>query len=420
MFVVLTILRTLVVKILTYSKIMINIKNILFLLFCFTLLNCKSAKKTELPTLKAITTGAERTELYLEKLKGKSVGLVVNQTSVVGNEHLVDFLLNQKINVKKIFAPEHGFRGELPAGEQIDDSKDSKTGLPIVSLHGNKFKPNETDLKDLDILIFDIQDVGVRFYTYISTLTYVMEACAENNKKLIVLDRPNPNGNYIDGPVLDTQFRSFVGIAPIPVVHGLTIGEFALMSNGEQWLSNRMKCDLEIIPCAKYTHADYYELKIPPSPNLRTMRAILLYPSICFFEGTTVSLGRGTANPFEVAGHPALKGKYSYSFKPQPNSASGNPPQNGKVCYGVTFSEMSKEKLFDRKRLDFKYLLDFYPSINSKEPYFLKNNFFDRLAGTDKFRKEIISGKSEEEIRKSWEPELEKYRTMRKKYLLYP
>ncbi len=399
---------------------MTHLKNILFFFFCVGLLQCKSAKKTQYPTVNEIRTGAERTELYLTKLKGKSVGLVVNQTSVIGETHLVDYLISTKINVKKIFAPEHGFRGELPAGEKIDDSKDSKTGLPVISLHGNKFKPTEADLKDIDVLVFDIQDVGVRFYTYISTLTYVMEACAENNKKLIVFDRPNPNGNYIDGPVLDTQFRSFVGIAPIPVVHGLTIGEFALMTNGEQWLQNQLKCDLEIIPCGNYQHSDYYELKIPPSPNLKTMRAILLYPSICFFEGTSVSLGRGTSTPFEIAGHPALKGKYSYTFKPEPNKASGNPTHNGKDCYGISFSSKSPKELFERKRLDFQYLFEFYRPIIQKEPYFLKNNFFDRLAGTDKFRKAIIGGKTEGEIRKSWEPDLEKYKILRSKYLLYP
>jgi uncharacterized protein YbbC (DUF1343 family) len=399
---------------------MLQFKNILFFFCCLGLIQCKSAKKTHTSELSDIKTGAERSELYMPELKGKSVALVVNQTSVVNGTHLVDHLLNENVNVKKIFAPEHGFRGEQPAGEMIDDSKDSKTGLPIVSLHGNKFKPSETDLKDIDVVVFDVQDVVVRFYTYISTLTYVMEACAENNKKLIVFDRPNPNGNYIDGPVLDTQFRSFVGIAPIPVVHGLTIGEFALMTNGEKWLADQLKCDLTVVPCEHYKHSDYYELIVPPSPNLTTMRAVLLYPSICFFEGTSVSLGRGTATPFEIAGHPTLKGKYTYSFKPEPNSASGNPPQNGNLCFGVSFSNLSVDELFARKKLDFKYLIEFYKSFSQKEAYFLKSNFFDRLAGTDQVRKSIINGKSESEIRKTWEPGLAKYRKMRSKYLLYP
>ncbi|MFZ4542562.1 MAG: exo-beta-N-acetylmuramidase NamZ family protein [Saprospiraceae bacterium] len=399
---------------------MLQFKNILFFCLCFGLIQCKSAKKTESPAPKGIKTGAERTELYLSKLKGKSVGLVVNQTSVVNQTHLVDFLLSKQIKLTKIFSPEHGFRGDSQAGEKIDDTKDAKTGLPIISLHGNKYKPTAIDLKDIDVLLFDIQDVGVRFYTYISTLSYVMEACAENDKKLIVFDRPNPNGHYVDGPVLDMEFKSFVGIAPIPVVHGLTIGEFAMMSNGEKWLSDNLKCDLEVIPCANYTHDSYYEIQIPPSPNLKTMRSILLYPSICFFEGTVVSLGRGTNNPFEIAGHPALKGKYEYNFKPMPNAGSSNPPQNGKLCYGVSFTDKTTEALFAQKQLNFQYLFDFYKIINKNDTYFLKNNFFDKLAGTDTFRKAIIAGKTEAEIRKSWEPPLEKYKKIRAQYLLYP
>lgn len=405
---------------------MIYIKNILFIILMLNVGACKSSKKatttvkedttTILPTVK---TGAAQEELYLSKLEGKKVGVIVNQTSVVGNQHLVDFLLSKKVAVTKIFAPEHGFRGEAEAGEKFKDAKDSKTGLPIISLHGNKYKPSEMDMKDIDVLVFDIQDVGVRFYTYISTLLYAMEACAENQKTMMVLDRPNPNGHYIDGPVLDMKFKSFVGIAPIPVVHGLTVGEFAKMTNGEKWLANSNTCNLEVIPCQNYTHDTYYEIKIAPSPNLRTMRSILLYPSICFFEGTNVSLGRGTTMPFEVIGHPALKGKYDFNFTPKPNAASSNPPQNGKTCYGINFQGMSEAQIFAQKQLDFTYLFEFYKPVSSKETYFLSNNFFDKLAGTDTFRKAIQEGKSESDIRKTWQPALDTYKKMREKYLLY-
>jgi uncharacterized protein YbbC (DUF1343 family) len=405
---------------------MIYFKNILLLVLSISLGACKSSKQTPTnpvettkQTSTELKTGAERTELYLPQLQGKSVALIVNQTSVVGQNHLVDFLLDKKVKITKIFAPEHGFRGDAEAGEKIKDGKDTKTGLPIVSLHGNKYKPTETDLADVDVVIFDIQDVGVRFYTYISTLLYAMEACAENKKSIIVLDRPNPNGNYVDGPVLDMKFKSFVGIAPIPVVHGLTVGEFAKMCNGEGWLANKLKCNLQVVECQNYTHDTFYDIKIAPSPNLKNTRSILLYPSICFFEGTNVSLGRGTDTPFEIIGHPALKGKYEFSFTPKPNAAATTPPQNGKMCYGVSFLNENEKTLFARKQLDFKYLFEFFKPVSAKEDYFLKNNFFDKLAGTDTFRKAILEGKSETEIRKTWQPELEKYQKMRSKYLIY-
>lgn len=402
-------------------------KSLLILLISFGFATCKSSKpniettpKNNDITISEVKTGAEQIGVYLPMLKGKRVGLIINQTSVVGNKHLIDFLIENGVNVKKIFSPEHGIRGNDEAGAKIKDGKDEKTGLPIVSLHGNKYKPTEVDMEDIDVLIFDIQDVGVRFYTYISTLYNAMEACAESDKTMMVFDRPNPNGNYVDGPVLDLKFKSFIGIAPIPVVHGLTIGEFAQMVNGENWLAKQGKCKLEVIKCQNYTHDTYYEIKIAPSPNLKTMRSILLYPSICFFEGTNVSLGRGTELPFEIIGHPALKGKYTYSFTPKPNSASTNPPQKDKLCYGVSFNNMSEQELFNRKKLDFTHLFEFYTSLSNKEEYFLKNNFFDKLAGTDSFRKAILEGKKEADIRKSWQPDLEKYNKMRKQYLLYP
>jgi uncharacterized protein YbbC (DUF1343 family) len=406
-----------------------HFKNLLVLLLCVSFSTCKSSKDTSKGettdpqkniSSTSLKTGAERLDAYLPMLKGKRVGLIINQTSVVGETHLIDFLIQNGVNVKKIFSPEHGIRGNDEAGAKIKDGKDDKTGLPIISLHGNKYKPTELDLDDLDVLIFDIQDVGVRFYTYISTLFNAMEACAEADKTMLVFDRPNPNGNYIDGPVLDMKFKSFVGIAPIPVVHGLTVGEFAQMANGEGWLAKQSKCKLEVIRCDNYTHDTYYEIKIAPSPNLKTMRSILLYPSICFFEGTNVSLGRGTDMPFEVIGHPALKGKYTFSFIPKPNAAASNPPQKDKVCFGIAFNNLSEREIFDRKKLDFSYLFEFYKPVSTKEEYFLKNNFFDKLAGTDTFRKAILEGKNEDEVRKMWQPDLEKYTKMRKKYLLYP
>lgn len=406
---------------------MMYFKNLLVLLVCVSFATCKSSKATNSTNVKTtevvsteLKTGAEQLNAYLPLLKGKRVGLIVNQTSVVGEKHLIDFLIENGVNVKKIFSPEHGIRGNDEAGAKIKDGKDEKTGLPIISLHGNKYKPTEIDMEDIDVLIFDIQDVGVRFYTYISTLFNAMESCAETDKTMMIFDRPNPNGNYVDGPVLDLKFKSFIGIAPIPVVHGLTVGEFAQMVNGEGWLAKQGKCKLEVIKCQNYTHDTYYELKIAPSPNLKTMRSILLYPSICFFEGTNVSLGRGTELPFEIIGHPALKGKYTYSFTPKPNSASTSPPQKDKICYGISFNNLSEQEIFNRKKLDLTYLFEFYKAISGKEDYFLKNNFFDKLAGTDSFRKAIMEGKKEEEIRKSWQPELDNYNKMRKKYLLYP
>lgn len=400
-------------------------KSLLLILLSFSIASCKTKKNAEntdniilqkLP----LQTGAQRSDLYLPRLEGKRIGLIVNPTSMIDNMHLVDYLLSKNIKISKIFAPEHGFRGDGEAGEKIKDGKDAKTGLSIVSLHGTKYKPNEQDMENIDILLFDIQDVGVRFYTYTSTLLYAMEACAENKKTMMVFDRPNPNGNYTDGPVLDNNFKSFLGLVPIPLVHGVTVGEFAKMCNEEGWLTKKQKCNLQVIPCQGYTHDDYYEVKIAPSPNLKTMRSILLYPSICLFEGTDVSLGRGTATPFEIAGHPSLKGKYNYSFTPAPNAAASNPPQNGKLCYGTSFQNLTEKEIFSRKRLDLTPLIDYYKAFPSKDAYFLKNKFIDKLAGTDKLRLDIIAGKSEAEIRATWQADLDKYNKIRAKYLMYP
>ena len=397
--------------------------NILFLFLAFLANACTSQKTvnhkvTEKETSKEIVVAAMRTSEYLPILKGKNVALVVNQTSMIGNTHLVDSLLNLGISVKKIFSPEHGFRGDAEAGEKVKDGKDSKTGLPIVSLHGKKFKPDAVDMQDVDIVIFDIQDVGARFYTYISTLHYCMEACAENKKQLLILDRPNPNGHYVDGPVLEAKFKSFIGLAPLPVVHGLTLGEFANMANGEGFLDKKMQCNVQIIKCLNYSHDVFYSLPTPPSPNLKTMRSIYLYPSICFFEGTNVSLGRGTETPFEIIGYPKNPSG-DFTFTPKPNAASTKPPLSGELCKGFSFSNAKIDDLQNAKQLNINYLIDFYKNNSNKKDYFLANNFIDRLAGTDQLRKMILEGKSEAEIRKSWQPQLDIFKAMRKKYLLY-
>lgn len=370
-------------------------------------------------TTEGVIPAAERLAVYIPSLDGKNVALVVNQTSLVRDRHLLDTLLRMGINIKTIFAPEHGIRGKASAGELISDSRDAKTGLPVISLYGKKKKPSGVDLEGIDVVVFDIQDVGVRFYTYISTLHYVMEACAENKVTLMVLDRPNPNGHYIDGPVLDTAFRSFVGMHPVPVVYGMTIGEYALMINGEGWLQGKKKCMLEVIPCKNYTHDSYYELPVRPSPNLPDMRAILLYPSTCWFEGTTLSLGRGTEKPFQYIGHPDLKS--NFSFTPNPNEGAKDPPLKGQKCYGADLSHLTIGSLRDRRAMDLTYLLDFYSrmkAVNSR--FFIENNFFDKLAGSDRLRKQILDGYGEEEIRKTWKKGLETFAILRQKYLLYP
>jgi len=369
-----------------------------------------------------IITGADQTYYYIDYLKGKNIGMVINQTSVIGPSLTlsVDSLLELGVAVKKIFGPEHGFRGNASNGAEINDNVDEATKLPVVSLYGNKhYKPTPEDLKGIDLVIFDIQDVGVRFYTYLSTLHYVMEACAENNVELMILDRPNPNGFYVDGPVLDTPFRSFVGLNPIPIVHGLTIGEYAQMLNGEGWLKNHVKCKLKIIKVQNYKHSDAYVLPVNPSPNLNTDKSVLLYPSVCLFEGTTLSLGRGTMYPFLQIGHPTLAGKYTYSFKPVSiPGMSEDPPQKDKICYGIDLKDYNTSNIRAGKQLNLTWLIELYKAFPDKQHFF--NAYFTKLAGTDKLRKQIEEGKSETEIRASWEPALSRYKLMRKKYLLYP
>jgi uncharacterized protein YbbC (DUF1343 family) len=379
----------------------------------------KPEKNGNLPNEKAnqnateidIKTGAAQLERYLPMLKGKKVALVVNQTSVIGKTHLADTLLAHKINLVKIFAPEHGFRGEADAGAHVKNEKDPKTGLPLISLYGKNKKPSPDQLEDLDVLVFDIQDVGVRFYTYISTLHYVMEACAENNKKLIVLDRPNPNGDYVDGPVLAMANKSFVGMHPIPLVHGLTVAELAKMINGEKWLAGEKTCNLEIITVKNYTHKTPYSLPVKPSPNLPNDIAIRLYPSLGLFEGTNVSVGRGTDKPFQQIGSPFYRDT-TFSFTPRPVPGATNPPYLNQKCYGKDLSQIKPTNF------TLAYLIDFYKNSTQPEKFF--NDFLTKLAGTTELRKQIEAGINEADIRKSWQPDLKRYKEMRKKYLLYP
>jgi len=350
-------------------------------------------------------------------LAGKRVALVVNQTAVIGSTPLVDTLLALKINIRKIFAPEHGFRGDAEAGANVTDATDKKTGLAVVSLYGKHFKPSKTDMADIDVVVYDIQDVGVRFFTYISTLHYVMEACAENKKQLIVLDRPNPNGFYVDGPILEKNFSSFVGMDPVPIVYGMTCGEYAEMLNGEGWLANAEKCDLHVIKANNYTHKSQDKILIPPSPNLPTMAAIYLYPSLGLFEGTNVSVGRGTNIPFEVVGEPGFK-ENDTEFTPHsiPGKAE-NPVYKDQLCKGIYLSRFANDYIKNSGQLYLFWLTGFYKDATDKAKFFTP--FFDKLAGTDQLRKQIEQGMTPEDIRKSWKPGIDSFKKIRAKYLLY-
>lgn len=361
------------------------------------------------------SVAAEKQPEIVALLANKKVALLVNQTSLVGSTHLVDTLVAQKVNIKKIFAPEHGFRGGADAGEHVKDSVDPKTRIPVVSLYGDKKKPSAQDLKDIDVVVFDVQDVGARFYTFISTLHYLMDACAENGKELVVLDRPNPNGWYVDGPVLKKEFQSFVGVDPIPVVHGLTVGEYAKMLNGEKWLEKEMQCKLTVVTCERYKHADHYKLPVKPSPNLPNDIAVFLYPSLCFFEGTEVSVGRGTDYPFQVIGAPGIT-TMPFSFTPESKPGAKTPPQLGKTCYGISFLRKTDPGI---PGIQIGYLLKMYQAYPDKGKFFLANNFIDKLAGTDELRKQVLAGKTEQEIKASWAKDLEAFKVIRKKYLLY-
>nr|WP_262903340.1 DUF1343 domain-containing protein [Hymenobacter psoromatis] len=366
---------------------------------------------------KSPLVGAAQLPRYLPLLRGQRVGLVVNQTSRVGRTYVADTLKALGVNLTAIFAPEHGFRGEAADGATIANGRDARTGAPVLSLYGKTKKPTPDMLANVDVLVFDIQDVGVRFYTFISTLHYVLEAAAEQGKPVIVLDRPNPNGAVVDGPVLEAQHRSFVGLDPLPICHGLTVGELARMLNGEKWLAGGRQCRLTVVPVAGgYTHATPYPLPVRPSPNLPTARAVALYPSICLFEGTNVSVGRGTDQPFEVIGAPSQPAARPYQFTPQPNAGSPTPPLNGQRCYGLDLRQPAPGAPSEFFTL--RYLLDFYQQSADKPHFFTK--YFEQLAGTDSLRAQVIAGRSEASIRASWEPRLGEYKALRKKYLLYP
>jgi len=364
-----------------------------------------------------ILTGCEQTELYIDKLKGKSVGLVANHTTVVGKTHLADSLIRRGIRITRIYAPEHGFRGDADAGAGISNGTDPGTGVTVISLYGNHNKPTADDLQGIDIMIYDIQDVGVRFYTYITTLKYVMEACAENQVPLMILDRPDPVGHYIDGPVLEPEFRSFVGSLPIPVVYGLTPGELALMINGERWLANGMQCNLQVIPCLNYDHKTLYNLPVNPSPNLNCMEAVYLYPSTCFFEGTILSIGRGTRFPFRVAGHPDYPDK-SFSFVPKSGKSNLNPLLMDQTCYGINLSSISTDSLKHIRSINLQWLIKTYNTMNRRDDFF--TDYLDKLAGTGKLKKQIVDGLTVEQIRETWQTGLDEFAKKREKYLLYP
>ncbi len=361
-----------------------------------------------------VSVGAEQTTDYLSSLEGKMVGVIGNQSSLIGETHLVDSLLSLRVNVVKVFSPEHGFRGKADAGEHVSSEKDQKTGLPIVSLYGKNKKPTQAQLKDLDVVVFDIQDVGVRFYTYISTLHYVMEACAEANIPVIVLDRPNPNGHYVDGPVLDMKYTSFVGMHPVPIVYGMTIGEYGKMINGEGWLQNNLSCDLIVIPCKNYDHSTPYSLPVPPSPNLRSDVSIQLYPSLCILEATTVSVGRGTDGPFERYGHPDFP-EMDFSFKPTSGPGSKNPKHKGVKCNGYN---MGGDITRRETKFDLTFLLNANNLLKGKT-FVDRTRMFKLLSGNDALLQQLRDGKSEEEIRDSWQEKLEVFKATREKYLIY-
>ena len=363
-----------------------------------------------------IKTGAENTEEYIQLISGKTVGIVANQTSMVGKTHLADTLLSLGINIKVIFAPEHGFRNMADAGEVITDGKDPVTGIPLISLYGNHLKPTPEDLEGLDYVIFDIQDVGARFYTYISTMHYVMQACAENGVKMIVLDRPNPNGFYFDGPVLDTAYSSFVGMHPVPVVHGMTIGEYADMVNGEGWLVSGLKCDLTVVKCKNWNHDTYYELPVKPSPNLPNQTSVYLYPSLCFFEGTPLSCGRGTAYPFQLFGDPNMPDE-GFSFTPESLPGAKTPPCLGLKCYGTDLHDAIANGVVPSPGLNLSWIIEAYNKYPFKEKFF--TSYFDVLAGGPVLREQIQKGMTEEQIKLTWTESLGKFGLIRTKYLLY-
>lgn len=373
----------------------------------------------------AIMTGADQPDQYVPYLKGKRVAILANQTSIIGKKHLVDSLSTVGVNIVKIFGPEHGFRGKASAGTQVADETDSDTGIPVISLYGKKNKPSKEDLANVDILLYDLQDVGCRFYTNINALARVMEACQENDKELMILDRPNPNGYLIDGPILDMQFKSGIGMFPIPIAHGLTVAEFAQMANGEGWLTNKVTCKLKLIKVANYAHDMPYTLPVPPSPNLNTHQSVMLYPSTCLFEGTYLNHGRGTTFPFTVIGSPELKGIYPFSYTPTSLTGRAETPLfMDQVCYGLDLRTYDINRLRKNRQLNLQWLIELYKAHPHKETFFdsklsREMGVIERLVGNGLFRKQITEGRSEKEIRASWEPGLTSYKKMRETYLLY-
>ena len=384
-------------------------KPVLFTLLLFSFLSIFAQSHT-------VVVGAEQTERYFSLLKGKRIAIFSNHTGMVGKHHLLDVLLANKFNVVAIFSPEHGFRGQADAGEHVKSSVDSLTKVPILSLYeGKSQKPSAETMAKFDLLIVDIQDVGLRFYTYYVSMFRLMDACAESKCKMLLLDRPNPNGHYVDGPILDMKYKSGVGALPIPVVHGLTLGELAKMINGEKWLPSGKQCELEVIPCLNYTHQTHYSLPIPPSPNLPNMKSIYLYPSLCYFEATPVSLGRGTNLPFQIYGHPDMK-LYSYRFMPKSVPGAKNPPLLNNMCYGVNLSQLDDKDIW-AKGLDLSYIINAYRSLNIGDKFFTP--FFEKLIGNGNIRKLIIEGKTADEIKSTWKDDVKRFKIQRKPYLLY-
>ncbi|MDR3219406.1 MAG: DUF1343 domain-containing protein [Dysgonamonadaceae bacterium] len=382
------------------------------ILIVFCLLSCALSIGAQLP----VVVGAEQTTAYFPLLKGKRIALFSNHTGIVGDKHLLDVLVENKVDVVAIFSPEHGFRGDAGAGDHVSNSVDPKTGTPILSLYdGNTGKPGAASMRKFDLLIVDIQDVGLRFYTYYVTMVKLMDACAEHQKKVIILDRPNPNGHYVDGPILNMKYKSGVGSLPVPVVHGLTLGELAGMVNGEKWLPDGRVCDLTVIKCKNYTHQTLYQLPVPPSPNLPNMKAIYLYPSICYFEATPVSLGRGTDLPFQIYGHPNMKG-YDFKFTPRSMPSAKEPPQKDRLCYGVNLSNLPDGEILKRG-IDLTYVIDAYRNLNMDDHFF--RSFFENLIGVDYVRKMIQQGKSAEAIKAMWQDDVAQFKIQRKPYLLY-
>ncbi|MBN8676042.1 MAG: DUF1343 domain-containing protein [Chitinophagales bacterium] len=404
-------------------------KYIFLLTLAFVFSFCGTSRHTSKTTVengKAIKTGAEQTEKYLPYLQGKRVAMMANLTSVIGKTHLVDSLKSRGVNIVKVFGPEHGFRGNASAGVHVADEVDIATGIPVISLYGKKNKPTKEDLADVDILIYDLQDVGCRFYTNINALVRLMDACYENGKEMLILDRPNPNGYLVDGPILDMKYKSGIGMFPIPMSHGLTVGEFAQMANGEGWLANKAKCIIKVIPVANYDHEMAYTLPVKPSPNLNTQQSIMLYPSTCMFEGTYLNHGRGTYFPFTILGSPELKGKYEFSFTPTSiKGMSETPLFMDQLCYGLDLRNYDIELLRKSKQINLQWIMELYKASPNKEKFFdsklsKEMGTIEKLIGSGLFRQQIIDGVPEKEIRASWEPGLSEYKVMRKKYLLYP